>query len=156
MNAIDFRLYLQSVRQAACDAQRARDALLAAEHALTRVSSASADGTHVSFGSVSYDRTLNRVESYESTRARQGTRLHDALAVLNRFRSELDESPLNDRACNALWLRIVSGLSYEQIGERLEVSAATAWRIVRDAEQVLGESLGVTDVPKRQATPTGG
>lgn len=156
MTSRDFYQYLQSVRQAAHDAQRARDALLAAEHALTRVSSASTDGTHVSLGSVSYDRTLNRVESYESTRARQGTRLHECLAVLNRFRSELDESPLNDRACNALWLRFVNGLSFEQIGERLGVSASTAWRIARDAEQVLGESLGVSDAPKRQAAPTGG
>lgn len=156
MTSRDFYQYLQSVRQAAHDAQRARDALLAAEHALTRVSSVNADGTHVALGCINRDAMLRRIEAAQQARERYGRLLSESIEVLQSFKEEMSSSPLNDLACSALWLRFVSGLSFESVGDELEVSTATAWRLIRDAEQVLGESLGVSDAPKRQAAPTGG
>lgn len=148
----ELREYLDEVRQAAHDAQRARDALLAAEDSLTRIPRATTDGTHVALGCVNTDRTLKRVESYESTRARQGARLHECLHTLRAFRSALSSSQLNSRACDAMWLRYAHCKSFEAVADELEVSAATAWRIVRDAEVILAESLGVTDAASDRYT----
>ena len=155
MTANEYRQYLQSVRQAAKDAQRARDALTLADHNLTRVSHAATDATHVSFGGVNYDATAGRIHRYQCARESATRRLHDSLETLRAFRSELSVAPLYDRECNALWLRHVHGASYAKIGKELSVSSATAFRYVRDAETVLAESLGVEPAEAMRA-PTGG
>lgn len=141
MGTRELREHLDEVRQAAHDARCARDALLSAEDRLTRVSSANADGTHVALGCINYDRTLNRVESYESTRARQGARLHECLHTLRAFRSELESADLNDLVQRAMWLRYAHCKSFEAVADELGLSTTTCWRLIRDAEVVLAEHM---------------
>lgn len=149
MNAIDFRLYLQSVRQAACDAQRARDALLAAEDSLTRIPRATTDGTFVRTGFTNDDRVAERIHAYQTTKAQQATKLHESLEALRAFRSELEAADLNDLVQRAMWLRYAHRMTFEQIGERLGLSTTTCWRVIRDGEAVLAEHMGVVESLRR-------
>ena len=110
----DFRLHLRDVQHAAIDAQRAREALEEAAHGLTRVSSPNME-THVSSGSVAADALCSRVFGYQQQREAALSRLRRSLDSLNRFRSELQASPLRDIACRALWLRHALGQSYDRI-----------------------------------------
>lgn len=144
----EFREYLESIAKAARDAQRARDALELAEQREVGFAQSVMDGTR-SRGSLRRDRLALRVHRYQMQRTLNGARLHDAILVLRAFRSELILSPLEVRACRALWCRHVCGMSYAAIGEELSLSHATCWRLVRDAESVLAESMGVQEPPKR-------
>lgn len=153
MTSRDFYQYLQGVRQVAHDAQRARDALLAAEDRLTRIPRATTDGTFVRTGFTNGDRVAQRIHAYQTTKAQQATKLHECLHTLRAFRSELEAADLNDLVQRAMWLRYAHRMTFEQIADELEVSTATAWRLVRDAERVLGESLGVMDAVDKATLP---
>ena len=126
MNSIDFRLYLQSVRQAACDAQHARDALQAAEDRLTRIPRATTDGTFVRTGFTNGDRVAQRIHAYQTTKAQQATKLHESLAVLKQFRSELEAADLNDLVQRAMWLRYAHCKSFEAVADELGLSQRPA------------------------------
>ena len=145
----EFREYLQSIAKAARDAQRARDRLRLAEDRETGLAPAMTGGSRVSTGGVRRDAIAGRVHRAIVERAVAGAKLHDSLEELRCFRSELEASPLQRRACRALWCRHVCGMSYAAIGEEIGLSHATCWRLVRDAEQVLAEHMGVDDPPKR-------
>lgn len=146
----EFRFHLEDVRQAAHDARCARDALLAAEDSLTRIPRATTDSTFVRTGFTNGDRVAQRIHAYQTTKAQQATKLHECLHTLRAFRSELESADLNDLVCDALWLRHVCGMSFEQIGERLGLSTTTCWRLTRDGEVILGQSMGVTEPLKRR------
>lgn len=149
MTNAEYRQYLQSVRQSARDAEKARDRLRLAEDRETGLPPTMADGIRVSTGGVRRDAIAKRVYRAMRERAIAGAKLHDSLEELRCFRSELEASPLQRRACRALWCRHVCGMSYAAIGNEIGLSHATVWRLVRDAETVLAEHLGVQEPPRR-------
>ncbi len=145
MTSHGYRLYLNDIQHAAIDARRAREALEEAEHMLTRVPTADMSEVHVR-SSATTDAMCARVHGYQQQREAALSRLRSSLEALDGFRFELQESQLRDIACRALWLRHALGQSYDRIAAELRLTHSTCWRLCRDAEIVLGESLGVVGI----------
>lgn len=137
----DFYVYLLEVRCAAISAQCARESIERAEYNLTRLSTASTDGVRVDSGGTHYDVIAMRVQSYQAARAGAGKRLHEAVAALSRFRSELQGCGLGEDEQHILWLRHVEGLRADALAERVGMPLCHAWGMLKDAERVLREYL---------------